>query len=142
MHRLEEEFNSAARYRVPLAMLMLDVDNFGEFNNSFGHPAGDDMLRTVARVLRETARSTDLPARLGGDEFAVLLTNTDPDGAAISAERVRRAIEVAQWLHRPVTVSIGVAAFPQSAMAAGPLFEAADRALYRAKTKGRNRVEL
>jgi diguanylate cyclase (GGDEF)-like protein/PAS domain S-box-containing protein len=139
--RLEDEFRRAARYRTPLALLMIDVDHFKAFNDTFGHPAGDDVLRTVARTLKVTARVTDLPVRFGGEEFAVLLTNTEADGAAVSAERVRRAVEVAAWPERPVTVSVGVANFCHDMASPTVLVAAADKALYRAKAGGRNRVE-
>jgi diguanylate cyclase (GGDEF)-like protein/PAS domain S-box-containing protein len=139
--RLDEEFRRSARYRIPLALLMIDVDHFKAFNDTFGHPAGDDVLRTVARVLKVNSRLTDLPARYGGEEFVVLLTNTDPEGAVASAERVRRAVEMAAWSERPVTVSVGVANYSHDMVGPMVLVAAADKALYRAKAGGRNRVE-
>ena len=139
--RLDDEFRRAARYRTPLALVLIDVDQLKAFNEEFGHSVGDDVLRTVARVVKETGRTTDLPARYGGEEFAVLLTNTDPDGAAISAERFRRAVEAAAWPHRPVTVSVGVASYCHDMASSSVLVAAADKALARAKAGGRNRVE-
>src|SRR5207244_865944 len=119
----------------------LDVDHFRSFNETFGQPAGDEALRTVARVLTETARTTDVAARYGGEEFAVLLTNTDPDGAAISAERFRKAIGSFAWPLRPVTASAGVASYCHDMASSAVLLAAADKALGRAKAGGRNRVE-
>jgi diguanylate cyclase (GGDEF)-like protein/PAS domain S-box-containing protein len=139
--RLEEEFRRAARYRLPLALVMLDLDQFKSFNQTFGHPAGDEALRTVARVLKQSARATDVVARDGGQEFAVLLTNTDPDGAMSSAERFRKAIETAPWALQPVTVSVGVASYCHDMAKAPVLLAAAEKARDRAKAGGCNRVE-
>jgi diguanylate cyclase (GGDEF)-like protein len=125
------------------ALLVLDVDHFKRFNDTVGHPAGDAMLRTVAEVLRGAVRAVDACARHGGEEFAVVLPATGRDEAAQVAERIRAAMEVAGAAsdHAPaVTVSIGVAG--GGGLAREALFDAADRALYRAKSEGRNRVSL
>jgi diguanylate cyclase (GGDEF)-like protein len=122
----------------PLSLILLDVDHFKSFNDTFGHPAGDDVLRQIASAMSGCCRTTDVPARIGGEEFAVLLPGTGTEGAEVLAERIRQAIEAGPWPLRPVTASFGIATLgptgPQS------LIEAADRALYQAKHTGRNRI--
>ncbi|HEY3494693.1 MAG TPA: GGDEF domain-containing protein [Polyangiaceae bacterium] len=131
----------------PLSLVMLDVDHFKRFNDEHGHQAGDFVLFAVAQVLRSRLRPTDLVGRYGGEEFTILLPATDRAGARIAAERVRSAVaetelELPDGRRLPqVTVSLGIAeATPEIETA--ELFERADRALYRAKSAGRNRVEL
>ncbi len=144
--RIEREFQRATRYRRPLSLLMVDVDYFKHYNDSFGHPAGDRLLRRVGRMVAGELRRVDFGARYGGDEFAVILPETPKTAAAVVAERIRCSIEKHPFLHRQsqplgrVTVSIGVATYPEDAAAAVKLVEAADRALYQAKGDGRNRV--
>ncbi|MCA9536673.1 MAG: diguanylate cyclase [Myxococcales bacterium] len=146
--RLRREWQQSTRNGAPLSLLMIDIDHFKRFNDSLGHQAGDACLRQVAQVLGTTAaRSTDLPARYGGEEFAVVLPTTDEGGAEQVAKtilyRVRR-LEVAHpdSATAPyVTISIGVATMvATAAKAESELIKAADRALYRAKKQGRDRV--
>lgn len=126
----------------PLSLLLLDVDHFKQYNDSFGHPAGDDVLRTVASLLRQEVRQGDFPARYGGEEFAVLLPNADAKAARQVAERIRAAIAAYPFAHRQVTVSVGVACAEGGETTPEALLEMADRALYAAKRCGRNRVML
>ncbi len=135
---LDREWRRSARSGAPLSLLMIDVDRFKEFNDTRGHQAGDDCLRTVAGVLREClVRAGDVVARYGGEEFAVLLPDSDGEGAARTAERLRA--RVAQGA--PVTISIGVATTVASRdTSAAHLVAAADDALYEAKRRGRNCV--
>ncbi len=137
--KLDEEVGRAKRYQLPFSILLLDVDYFKRFNDSFGHPAGDEVLRQVARLLQLATRSTDFVARYGGEEFAILLPQTSEPSAMIVAERIREAIAKADWPHRPITVSIGVATLSPH-LSSGSLVQLADDALYQAKTAGRNRV--
>ena len=140
--RLDEEVAATVRTIEPLSLLMLDVDFFKQFNDTYGHPAGDDVLRVVAEILRHECRVTDFVARYGGEEFAILLPNTPRELALQLAERLRCAIEVQHWSLRAITTSIGAATFrdtsstPDTAFA---LLEAADQALYHSKRNGRNR---
>ena len=140
----EEELRRAQRFGHPLALLMLDLDHFKQVNDRHGHAAGDDVLREVARRVRDTVRKVDLPARFGGEEFAVLLPETSLETAREAAERIRVALADAPIQTRrgalPVTISGGVAVLREGDDLAG-LLAAADAALYRAKSSGRNRVE-
>jgi diguanylate cyclase (GGDEF)-like protein len=138
--RLQHELARAGRYKQELSLLLVDVDCFKEFNDCFGHPAGDEVLVNVASLLRATARFTDMVARYGGEEFAIILPCTDGTGARLTAERCRAAIGTASWVRRGVTVSIGAATLGGLVDGAEGLIGAADVALYRAKRAGRNRI--
>ncbi|MCS7065689.1 MAG: GGDEF domain-containing protein, partial [Fimbriimonadales bacterium] len=129
----------AERYGQPLSLIMLDIDYFKQFNDRFGHPAGDELLRQVASVLRRSARVYDVVARYGGEEFALLLPNTDLNEAVQVAERLRQQIAAIQNPHAPITASFGVATHRHGNAPATLLYEA-DSALYEAKRRGRNRV--
>ena len=129
----------------PLAVLMLDLDHFKAFNDRNGHPAGDQALRTFARVLQASLREGDLPARYGGEEFVVMLPGATAVEAAVVAERIRSQVEATSIDLSPghrdqLTVSIGVAVWPTDADDRVTLLEVADAALYRAKNSGRNRI--
>lgn len=140
IERFETEIRRVQRHDEPLSLLMLDVDHFKGYNDTFGHPAGDQVLRQLATLLLEGVRSTDLVARYGGEEFVILLPDTNLEGARLLAERCRYRVELADWPERRVTVSIGVATLGVGTAAGNELLEAADRALYDAKRAGRNRV--
>ncbi len=138
--KLAEEYDRAIRHGRSLSVILMDVDYFKLFNDTFGHPAGDDVLKAVAATLQRTARSVDTVARYGGEEFAVILPDTDFSGAMVVAERCRRAIAGEPWDKRPITVSVGVATFTKTTTDAATLVKEADDALYRSKQAGRNRV--
>jgi diguanylate cyclase (GGDEF)-like protein len=132
---------------LPLACVLLDVDDFKDYNDRYGHPAGDEALRRVAKVLRQSARADDLVSRLGGEEFVVLMGGDTSDALEV-AERVRRGVEKeyasdrGTSLPRRVTVSGGVASLRESTPTLEGLIEAADAAMYRAKRAGKNRICL
>ncbi|EHP38320.1 response regulator of a two-component system [Cupriavidus basilensis OR16] len=147
---LGAEWKRANREQSQLALLMIDVDAFKAYNDTYGHVAGDEVLRRVAGVIRENcARPADLPARFGGEEFAMILPSTSPGGARLLAEKVRRAIEGLQVPHsgspvgQHVTVSIGGTAIVPAADAPfSRIVEIADAGLYQAKRNGRNQAVM
>jgi diguanylate cyclase (GGDEF)-like protein len=141
--QLEREVGRTARFGHPFSLLMIDIDNFKNLNDSFGHAAGDEAIRRISRVLREGTRGIDLASRIGGEEFAVLLVETDQVGGFEVAERLRLAI---RSLEIPsagqITASFGVAECPTDAQTAPDILKAADVALYEAKRNGRDRVMI
>lgn len=137
---LDEEFHRAQSRRIPMSLLMIDIDHFKLLNDQFGHPVGDETLRSVAHVLRAELRAQDSLFRYGGEEFAVMLPATTLRGAMVLGERFRRAVQRASWKNRTVTVSIGAAVVDDAMEEPSDLLQAGDRALYRAKQNGRNRV--
>ncbi|MFL6468285.1 MAG: diguanylate cyclase [Pyrinomonadaceae bacterium] len=140
--RLAEEINRSGRSSEPLSFLMLDVDEFKSYNDRFGHPAGDEALRIVGTILKETVRGADVAARYGGEEFSVLLPETSSGEAKVIAERIRARVEQTSFPKRKVTVSIGIATYSDALPTGEELMSAADRALYAAKAKGRNNVQI
>jgi len=141
---LRREVKRATRFRQPLSILMVDVDNLKNYNDRNGHLRGSFLLREIAQLFAEQVRSWDLVAKYGGDEFTVILPQTDRAGAAAVGERLRAAVvEHAFPLAErgAITVSMGVANYPEDGDSVTGLIEAADRALYIAKRNGRNRVE-
>lgn len=142
---LEREMARAVRSGTKLAVYMLDVDHFKQFNDTYGHGAGDLMLQSIAGAFQKGVRTEDTVCRYGGEEFAIILPGVTPDTAGIRAERIREAVaalsiplESAPAGH--ATVSIGIAMFPDDADSAASLLQKADQALYRAKYNGRNQV--
>jgi len=149
----ENEIRRAERYKHPLSVLFLDVDRFKLVNDRYGHLVGSQTLRGLSQLLLECVRQVDTLARYGGDEFTILLVDTAHDAAMAIAERIRRTVE--EHLFEVVNseqseagsegqlrlaISIGVASFPEHASERDPLLDAADKAMYRAKSLGRNRV--
>jgi two-component system cell cycle response regulator len=137
----------ARRYRTGLVALLVDLDEFKRLNDAHGHPAGDAVLRGVAERMLRTLRATDTAGRWGGDELIVVMPHNEPQGAVVAAERWRQAVAAAPFplpdgSQVGATLSIGVAALAPEHAAAADLVAAADRALYAAKRRGRNRVEV
>jgi two-component system, cell cycle response regulator len=145
--RLREEYAFASRHQRPLSVILLDLDHFKAINDTHGHPAGDEVLRQVARLVKRCVRQEDVACRLGGEEFGVIVRIDGREGARAAAERMRKRIEEAPVMFGGVeirvTVSAGLATAAPSTMHDSPeaLLAAADRALYRAKADGRNRCE-
>ena len=139
---LAEEHERAQRRERPLSAMLIDVDKFKSFNDTYGHPAGDETLRRVAKLIHDNKRPADYVARYGGEEFVVLLPNTTEEGAVILAERIRKSIQNFAWDIRAITISIGVSTYHGDDKTAEQLLSAADAALYKSKESGRNRVTL
>jgi diguanylate cyclase (GGDEF)-like protein len=137
---LEMAVSFANRHGQPLSLLMLDVDQFKSYNDTFGHPAGDEILCLLARVLREAVRDHDQVARYGGEEFVMLLPSTSAEGGRVIGERLRTAIGGFPWPLRPITASIGIATTCAGVQTSAAVLDLADRALYHSKAQGRNRV--
>ena len=149
MDKIEAEINRSLRHGAPLSLLMLDIDHFKRVNDTFGHTAGDHVLQGVGKLLRDSCRVYDVPGRYGGEEFCVLLPETHLDNTTVVANRIRERLEVSdiQLVDGSVTVtaSIGVASLDTASdavLTGSALIDRADRALYSAKERGRNRVEL
>lgn len=144
---LEEERERAGRFNHSFALVLADLDHFKFVNDQHGHPAGDEVLRQIALRLAANLRSVDRLTRFGGEEFAIVIPQADAKIAAVGAIRLCEAIRTSPMqmgggLHLPMTLSLGVAVFPQDAATGQALVAAADRALYSAKSRGRDRVVL
>lgn len=148
--RMREEMMRAERHGLAVSVMLLDIDDFASVNATYGHAVGDQVLTEIGRILSGGVRESDVLVRYGGEEIAVVATHTPPAAAMAVAERLRREVEVgarkalreAQGARRAITVSIGVAGREAGVKAGPDLFEAAERALRRAKDEGRNRVVL
>jgi len=140
---LSREVERWRRYRVPCALLMLDIDHLKSVNDKFGHPVGDMVIRQIAQTLREVSRNNDTAARLGGEEFGLLLAGVDLEHAVAAAERLRVVLDAKRVEGvGSVTVSIGVAGCPENATSERMLYSASDGALYVSKNSGRDRVSV
>lgn len=143
--RLAHEIERGERYNQPLSLILLDIDFFKKVNDTYGHPAGDRVLKSVASILAASVREIDLAARYGGEEFVLLLLNTDADGANTIAERIRKNIErcifdIGEGKTLKITSSMGISSFPSDAVDQRQMIARADASLYVAKGDGRNRV--
>jgi diguanylate cyclase (GGDEF)-like protein len=150
MEKIDSEMNRALRHGAPMSVLMLDLDHFKNVNDSFGHSVGDQVLKNVGQVLRESCRVYDVPGRYGGEEFCIVLPETRVGNTGMVAERIRSRLASTKIpignTSVTVTASIGVAGMDsvpdEGVVSAALLLDRADRALYSAKHHGRNRVEL
>jgi two-component system cell cycle response regulator len=143
--RLTQEMLRARRYGSPLTVLLVDLDHFKRINDTYGHIMGDTVLATVANLIRETIRATDIPGRYGGEELCIVLTETKSAGAQLVAERLRHRIAAEQFPDAAggmfqITCSIGLAQYHDNMKDVVSFIELADRALYQAKASGRNRL--
>jgi diguanylate cyclase (GGDEF)-like protein len=136
------EWKRSVRHSHPLSIVMVDLDHFKSVNDTYGHDAGDQVLKKTAELLKSNCRAGDILARYGGEEFVILLTETDPESAALCANKICEAVAGAPILpERPITASLGLASYPACAVASiQELQKLADKALYQAKHSGRNRV--
>ena len=148
LQQLGAELSRTKRYERALTLVMLDIDHFKKYNDTHGHLKGNDVLRSLGDIIKRNCRETDIPARYGGEEFTIIMPETGRQKGKILAERLRKAIEdypFKEARKQPtggITVSVGVASFPENADSVHDLIEESDRALYRAKSEGRNRVCL
>jgi diguanylate cyclase (GGDEF)-like protein len=139
MQRLDEEEARCKRERRTFSVLVGDVDHFKQYNDAFGHPAGDEVLKAISDIMREAARPVDCVARYGGEEFVVLMPDASAAEALDLAEHIRARVAAKKFMGRKMTLSIGVASFPEDADGAEALISIADEALYQAKREGRDR---
>ena len=149
---LNREMDRVVRYKRPTSLVMIDIDNFKRYNDTYGHPAGDSLLKCLAATLRSNTRDVDILARYGGEEFAIILPEVGIEGGLLIAERIRLAVAglyAQQQQHAPidfgipsirmpVTISLGLASAPDFAQSPAELIHAADSALYKAKRSGKN----
>ena len=149
LDKIDSELNRAMRHGSPMSLLMLDLDHFKRINDTFGHSAGDQVLQGIGRLLRESCRVYDVPGRYGGEEFCIVLPETKTGNTTVVAERIRQRLAASELPcgdgSIAVTASIGIAGMdsPETAvLSPAELIERADRALYAAKNRGRNRVEM
>lgn len=144
LERFSEELSRSKKNKLHLTFLMIDIDNFKQFNDRYGHLVGDAILRQISQIISEVVRQIDFIGRYGGEEFSIVLAETDREQANFAAERIRQAIAAAAIRiydeELKVTVSIGVSTFPDNALNMQDLIDMADQALYLAKETGKNRV--
>jgi diguanylate cyclase (GGDEF)-like protein len=146
--RLFEEVERSKRYNTPLSFMIIDVDHFKSYNDIYGHTNADRALSQTALILRRGIRAIDMSARFAGDEFCIVLPETEPVDAACIAERLRLAVSRTEYtseqgeLMGQVTISVGISSFGPSRLSPLAIIETADRALYKAKTLGRNCVAV
>jgi len=144
--RLQQEIFRSERYKRPLSLLMIDIDDFKLVNDMYGHMTGDQTLKAFSRILTNMIRPSDIPSRYGGDEFLLILPETAADHAGLVAERVRQKIALHVFSSDQkegkfqITVSVGICTFPDFGYNAESLISFADTALYKAKKKGKNRI--
>ncbi len=149
MEKIDSEINRALRHGSPMSLLMLDIDHFKRINDTWGHPAGDQVLQAIGKLLRDSCRVYDVPGRYGGEEFCIVLPETKPGNTTVVAERIRHRLEETELACGEgaviVTASMGIAGMEASSegeiLSPAALIDRADRALYTAKSRGRNRVE-
>ncbi|HUP59218.1 MAG TPA: GGDEF domain-containing protein [Thermoanaerobaculia bacterium] len=150
IEKIDSEINRAIRHGSPMAVLMLDIDHFKRINDTWGHGAGDDVLKAIGKLLRDSCRVYDVPGRYGGEEFCIVLPETRLGNTTVVAERIRQRLESTELPCGSesivVTASIGIAGMEEAAsdevLSPAALIDRADRALYSAKSRGRNRIEM
>ena len=149
IEKIDSEINRALRHGSPMSVLMLDLDHFKRINDTWGHAAGDEVLKAIGKLLKDSCRVYDVPGRYGGEEFCIVLPETRMGNTAVVAERIRQRLESTEVScggdSVVVTASIGIAGMDEPAssevLSPAALIDRADRALYSAKSRGRNRIE-
>jgi diguanylate cyclase (GGDEF)-like protein len=140
------EYKRGQRSESPSALIMMDIDNFKKVNDTYGHPAGDEVIKTLADIIKKATRETDLAGRYGGEEFAIILPDTPVANVEFVAERIRRLVEKCTVVYDEInitfTISIGIAGFKHTLKDSTQWLDTADKALYQAKELGKNRVIL
>ncbi len=136
---LEEEIKKSSLAKSRFTLLMIDIDDFKAFNDGYGHQAGDSIIREISGIFRDVSRKIDIIARYGGEEFGIILPLTKKEEALVLAERIRKAVEINLAL-KNITISIGLASFPENGDTKEDLIAKADKALYEAKKLGKNRI--
>jgi diguanylate cyclase (GGDEF)-like protein len=143
---LLQEFGRFQRYKATCSVVMFDIDHFKKVNDTYGHQAGDEVIREVARVTTENLRSTDIAGRYGGEEFGVILTNTDAESGVVFCERLRKCIEALEVVYEdktiPFTISLGISEATEKTVSYTDWLNQADQALYVSKESGRNRTTI
>jgi diguanylate cyclase (GGDEF)-like protein len=150
IEKIDSEMNRALRHGSPMSLLMLDIDHFKRVNDTWGHGAGDQVLQAIGKLLRDSCRVYDVPGRYGGEEFCIVLPETKPGNTGVVAERIRSRLESTELpcgdTSIVMTASIGIAGLDQpegtDILSPAALIDRADRALYSAKSRGRNRIEM
>jgi diguanylate cyclase (GGDEF)-like protein len=138
---MKTELSRAQRYDLNFALIIIDIDNFKDINDTFGHPAGDEILKKVSLHIKNALRESDIVSRYGGDEFVALLPETTKEDTKIVGERIRQSIvEKKLGGNIPIHISVGIAAYPDDGVFSQDIINKADGALYKAKQEGRNRV--
>ncbi len=144
--KLAEQLRIAERYGRHLCAMMIDVDHFKSINDTYGHPVGDTVLKTIAHIIKRDCRDVDIPVRYGGEEFLIVLPEVNIEGARVVAERLRKTLNREEIVHENISLnvsaSIGVACYPDDAENQHELLELADKALYMSKRMGRNQVHV
>jgi diguanylate cyclase (GGDEF)-like protein len=144
LERFNEEFDRSRKFKYNLSFLIVDIDHFKNINDNYGHLVGDAILREITKTIKENIRQIDFMGRYGGEELSIILIETDKGPARLAAERIRQSIESRRFAvydeNLKVTISIGISTFPEDANDTAQLIDKADKALYKAKLEGRNRV--
>ena len=142
---MKNQIEIAKRYNQPFSLIIIDIDFFKKFNDTYGHQAGDAVLRQVAKTLKKNSRTTDIVCRYGGEEMSIILPNTTAEEALFNAKRINTAVSEKEFFVNStqksnVTISVGISTYPDDAQTAQDLIEYADKGLYWAKEHGRNQV--
>ena len=142
---MKKQIDASKRYEQEFSLIIIDIDFFKKFNDSYGHQVGDAVLRTVAQILKKNTRATDYVCRYGGEEMSIILPQTSKNEAMINAQRIcdavaKTSLKVSNTKSCNITISLGVSAYPQDGDTAQKIIECADKALYYAKEHGRNQV--